>query len=130
MLGPMLACSNATIIAFVDQMLGVSVPSRMYNVMAAGVPLIAISHPQSELSLVTEESDCGWVLPLGNDAALEQLVREIHSEAGKSIARQKGRNGRAAVEKRYSFTVIGGRYRSILEQRLLPKNAGNTARQI
>ena len=43
LLGPMLASSTATIISFVDAMKGLSVPSRMYNVFAAGTPIIAIA---------------------------------------------------------------------------------------
>jgi glycosyltransferase involved in cell wall biosynthesis len=38
MLGAMLACADATVIAFEEEMLGVSVPSRMYNVMSAATP--------------------------------------------------------------------------------------------
>jgi len=44
-----------------SNMAGVSVPSRMYNVMAAGKPIIAVTDPDSELALVVREEDIGWV---------------------------------------------------------------------
>jgi colanic acid biosynthesis glycosyl transferase WcaI len=124
MLGPMLACADATVIAFIDQMLGVSVPSRMYNVMAAGTPIIAIADSKSELSLVTAENDCGWVLPVGDEDALERLIRDIHSKAGKIRARRKGLNGRQAVEALFSKDVILAHYQSIFSSDIFPVDQG------
>lgn len=48
-------------IAFVPGMAGVSVPSRMYNVMAAGRPILAVADGGSELALVVGEEQCGVV---------------------------------------------------------------------
>lgn len=40
MLYRMLNANDVAVITFIDGMLGLSVPSRMYNVMAAGGPII------------------------------------------------------------------------------------------
>jgi glycosyltransferase involved in cell wall biosynthesis len=48
---------------FVPGMLGISVPSRAYNVLAAGKPIIAMSDPQAELALLICEERVGWVVP-------------------------------------------------------------------
>jgi colanic acid biosynthesis glycosyl transferase WcaI len=103
-LGAMLACSDATVIAFVDEMLGVSVPSRMYNIMAAGVPIIAMCDRRSELAQTVDELDCGWVLRTGDEAGLEQLVRQIHREKmiGLVDVALKGANGRGGAVSRYN----------------------------
>lgn len=117
MLGPMLACADATIIAFMDGMLGVSVPSRMYNVMAAGVPIIALCHHQSELALTVEELNCGWLLSVGDEAGLAELVRQIHSSknsAGPSEAERRGENGRAGAQKFYSEAMVVDQFRKLV----------------
>lgn len=115
MLGPMLACATATIISFVDAMKGISVPSRMYNVMAAGTPIIAIADPQSELALVIAEEGAGWVLPPGDDAALAALIEELATEAGATDALLRGTNGRRAVEQKYTLDQILARYRALFD---------------
>ncbi|MBX3594751.1 glycosyltransferase family 4 protein [Sphingomonas sp.] len=97
----MLAASDATIISFVDGMLGLSVPSRMYNVMAAGVPIIASAHPASELVREITAANSGWVLDRPDPENLADLVRSLASRDGLAEAQQRGQNARTAVLDRY-----------------------------
>ncbi|MBJ7498543.1 MAG: glycosyltransferase family 4 protein [Sphingopyxis sp.] len=115
LLGPMLASATATIISFVDEMKGLSVPSRMYNVLSAGTPIIAIADADSELALVVGEEKAGWVLPTGDAEALLTLIMRIASPAGAEEAARFGANGRAAVEARYTFESVVARFRSLIE---------------
>ncbi|TCP29364.1 glycosyltransferase family 4 protein [Sphingomonas sp. BK235] len=109
MLGAMLSCADATLIAFSDKMLGVSVPSRMYNVMAAGAPLVALADPRSELAQVITEETCGWTLTTGDIDGLCDLLTLIDSPAGRLEARRRGENGRNAVLHHYTReTVVAG----------------------
>ena len=52
------ACDLA-IIAFLKGMAGVSVPSRMYNVMSAGKPLLAAADESSEIAMLVNEEQIG-----------------------------------------------------------------------
>ncbi len=116
-LADMLACSDATIIAFVDAMYGVSVPSRMYNVMAAGVPILAMCDDRSELACTVVEENCGWVLDIGDVDALVEQVRMIHSARtnGTGEAAQRGANGRRAAEQRFTQSAVVGQFRQLLD---------------
>lgn len=114
LLGPMLACSTATVIGFIDEMLGISVPSRMYNVMAAGTPVIAIADARSELALMVSEHQCGWVLAAGDVDALERLVTYLATPDGRAEACRRGLAGRAAVEAGYTLERVINRYRVLL----------------
>lgn len=98
----MLAASDVTIISFVDGMLGLSVPSRMYNIMAAGVPIIASAHPASELAREINAASSGWVLERSGPNELADLIRTLSSSTGLQEAKLRGRNGRQAVQERYS----------------------------
>lgn len=105
----MLTGADAVVIAFVDRMLGVSVPSRMYNVMAAGTPIIAMAHSESELAQVVAEEACGWVLSPGDAEGLAAIVEAITAPGGREEARRLGMNGRDAVMRRFSYpTVVKG----------------------
>ncbi len=70
------AC-DVGIISFVDGMKGISVPSRMYNQLAAGKPIIAVSEKDSELSQVLLEEEVGWVIEPGNTEHLIQLISSL-----------------------------------------------------
>ena len=71
------AC-DLSVIAFQPGMAGVSVPSRMYNVMAAGKPILAVADPESELARVVLEQSIGWVVPPDD---LDALVAGIERAA-------------------------------------------------
>ena len=114
LLGPMLASATATIISFVDEMKGLSVPSRMYNVLAAGTPIIAIADKDSELALVVGEEKAGWVLPTSDAQALLALIMRIAGPSGIEEAARLGANGRAAVEARYTFKSVIDRFHALI----------------
>ncbi len=114
MLGAMLSCSDATLIAFTDNMLGVSVPSRMYNVMAAGAPLVALSDPRSELAQVVTEEECGWQLRTGDVDGLCDLLSFIDSPAGRAEAQRRGENGRRALMRDYTPEMVIARFAAML----------------
>lgn len=117
MLPGMLAGAHALLIAFVDDMLGVSVPSRMYNFMASGTPIIAMAHPDSELARTVAEEDCGWVIDAGDSAGLQRIVEHLASERGQIEAREKGMRGREAAISRYSpQTVIDSFAKLFIDQ--------------
>jgi glycosyltransferase involved in cell wall biosynthesis len=54
------ACDVA-VVPFVRGMQGVAVPGRLYNLLAAGKPIIAIVEAGSEVALVVGEGAVGWV---------------------------------------------------------------------
>lgn len=115
MLGSMLSSATAVVISFNDNMLGLSVPSRMYNVMAAGTPIIAMAHPMSELSQLVIEQDCGWVIPQGDAAALAGLAAWLDTEEGQAERNRKGRNARECVVERYTFQKILRMYKQLIK---------------
>src|ERR1035441_9183365 len=53
------ACDVA-ILSLVPGMLGLAVPSRTYNLMAAGKPIIALVSECSEVAMVVREEGIGW----------------------------------------------------------------------
>ena len=112
-LNAMLSAGDCAIIGFVDGMLGVSVPSRMYNLMAAGTPIVAMANARSELALVVLEEECGWVLAPDDAEGLASLARHLTTPEGKAEARRRGANGRDAAEARYSFPVVVRKYREL-----------------
>jgi len=95
------AC-DVSIISFAPGMAGVSVPSRMYNSMAAGKPLIAVADAESELARVVTEERIGVVVQPGN---VDQLVATIQRMRADPVALDEmGTRARAAVVARYTLS--------------------------
>jgi colanic acid biosynthesis glycosyl transferase WcaI len=112
MLAPMLASATATVIAFMPEMIGISVPSRMYNILAAGVPIIAIAHPDSELCQFIEENDAGWTIPLGDGRSLINAVLEIADR--QANVTKKAKNARKSVSLEYGVSNVIAQYKAML----------------
>jgi colanic acid biosynthesis glycosyl transferase WcaI len=110
----MLNASDVTVISFIDGMLGLSVPSRMYNVMAAGVPIIASADPASELVRELKVSDSGWALGRAEAQEMADLIRSLASSTGSLEVRRKGYNARHAVMERYLSHDATALYRKAL----------------
>jgi len=92
------AC-DVSIIPFVSGMAGVSVPSRMYNVLAAGKPIIAAADRESELAQVMEEEQVGWVVPPDDVDAFVNVILEARNSA--HLRAEMGRRAREAAERKY-----------------------------
>ena len=84
-----LAGADVWIIPYRKNNTGISVPSRIYNLLAIGRPVIICSEPEAEGALLTRENDIGWVVPPGNPQALATAIREAASGAGTTA--DKGR---------------------------------------
>lgn len=111
------ACDIAAI-SFISGMSGISVPSRMYNVLAAGKPLLAITDADSELAMVVREEDIGWVVPPGEITQVLEAIREARSDPDR--LREMGARARRAAENKYTLG------HAIMPYRLLFQEMGAT----
>jgi glycosyltransferase involved in cell wall biosynthesis len=107
------ACDVA-IISFVAGMSGISVPSRLYNVLAAGKPIIAVADADSELARVVVEEQAGWVVPPDNPAALAQVIREAQRRP--EVLAEMGRRARRAAEHKYHLAGVVAAYARLIDE--------------
>ncbi len=70
-----LAAANVWLIPYRKDVAGVSVPSRFYNLLAVGRPVILVSEPDAEAALTVAEHDVGWVVPPGDSRELARIIR-------------------------------------------------------
>jgi len=69
-----LSAADVWIIPYRKNVAGVSVPSRFYNLLAIGRPVILVSEPDAEAALTVIEHDVGWVVEPGNANELAKAV--------------------------------------------------------
>ena len=96
-----LGACNLALMTFARGMAGASVPSRMYNQMAAGRPLLASADRHSELALVVREEEIGWVVPPEDPERLVAAILEARRDPER--LRAMGERARRAAEQTYTF---------------------------
>ena len=103
------------IISYASGMSGVSVPSRMYNLFASGKPVIAVADRDSELALVVQEEQIGWVVPPSSPEALVAALREAQASAP-DLLRDLGMRARKMVESKYTLERTVRGYATLVQE--------------
>ena len=112
-----LAAANVWLIPYRKDVAGVSVPSRFYNLLAVGRPVILVSEPDAEAALTVSEHDIGWVTRPGDAAELARTVRLAFS------SEDPDRGERAAgVAGRFNFPAAMAAYSAMIGE--LQRDAG------
>lgn len=96
-----LAASDACLISLSPQMKGLGSPGKLYSILAAGRPVLAVVPPGSEVARVLEEEQCGVNVADGDAAALARAITRLEQEAG--LATRMGQNARSALERRFTL---------------------------
>ena len=111
-----LSAADVWIIPYRKNVAGVSVPSRFYNLLAIGRPVILVSEADAEAALTVTEHDVGWVVEPGNADA---LAKAISRAAG---ARDPQRAERAAeIAGRFDFNAAMAGYCGLIHELLQQK---------
>jgi len=106
------ACDIA-LISLLPGMTGVGVPSRIYNIMAAGKPIIGITGNGSEAEFLISEENIGWFVEAGNPKKLAEVLLEAKSNPENIF--NMGHASRLLAEKRFSRDRIINEYRKLID---------------
>ncbi|HEX6280037.1 MAG TPA: glycosyltransferase family 4 protein [Pyrinomonadaceae bacterium] len=100
------------IISLVPGMRGTAMPSRTYNIIAAGRPIIALTEEGSELAQVIEEDDLGWWIPPGQPERLVDTIRVAMSDRHRLD--EMGQRARDSAVEKYAPEIAIRRYKKAL----------------
>jgi colanic acid biosynthesis glycosyl transferase WcaI len=105
------ACDIA-LVALRKGMWGLGVPSRFYNHIAAGKPVIALLDKESEISRVVTEEKIGWVVEPGDINQLARCIRE--SVAKEQERREMGVRAREISVHKYPYETVMQQYEQLI----------------
>lgn len=111
-LNELLGAADLSVITLVPGMSGISVPSRMYNVMASGRPILALADRDSELASVIADEAIGWTVSPGDCDRLVERIR--YAAEHRAELQAMGEKARSAAESKYSLSRIGAQYRQLI----------------
>jgi glycosyltransferase involved in cell wall biosynthesis len=107
------ACDLA-VISFIPGMAGISVPSRMYNILASGRPILAVADPESELAMLVREEGVGWVVPPDRADRVVEAVLEAYGQP-EQLA-QMGMRARRFAESSCALSSVVAAYVSLMRE--------------
>lgn len=93
---------------------GVSVPSKIYGVMAAGKPILGVLEQGSEVQRLISESGSGIVIEPQNYAGIVSSIKELY-QMNREELKGMGLNGRKYLEQNLTRKNSIDKYRSVLK---------------
>jgi glycosyltransferase involved in cell wall biosynthesis len=109
-----LTASHVQIVTLREGLEGMAVPCKIYGIMAAGIPTIAMVPEQSEIAFVVREENCGVVLGPCDIEGLKRIITTLKTNI--NLREQMGQNGRKAFEKKYTTKIIAEKYKRVLDE--------------
>ena len=101
-------------VSLVREMYGLAMPSRTYNLLAAGKPILALTEPGSEVDRVIREEGVGWSVPPQDADSLCATILEIYVR--RDELPRMGDAARAAALSKYSPEVAIDGYRRAMAE--------------
>jgi colanic acid biosynthesis glycosyl transferase WcaI len=108
-----LSAADIWLIPYRKNVAGISIPSRFYNLLAVGRPVLIVSEPGAEAALTVTEHDVGWVVAPGDAGELARTIR-LAALSEDPLRAERA----AAIARRYNFADAMAGY-SALAQELL-----------
>jgi colanic acid biosynthesis glycosyl transferase WcaI len=89
-------------------------PSKIYEIMAAGRPVVVSAETDSELAWVVQTAGCGWAVPPDDAAALTAAVESAYRQ--RDELQRKGQQGREYVVTHNSRQAVAQQYHRLIAE--------------
>lgn len=109
-----LALPDAHWVSLLPEMEGLIVPSKIYGIMAAGRPMIAVCNPKGEMARMIDQAEIGIQVDPGNGAAFADAVTRLADNL--ADCQRLGRNARVELDAKYSKARIFQSWQDLLRK--------------
>lgn len=118
-LGNLLQMADIGLVSLLNSQLGLSVPSKTFGLLSAGLPIIGVLPSESEISLILKEENCGFVSKPGDVESLVQNILELYEQ--EKLRTDMGKNARKAIDEKYNLKKTTAQYVTIIENLTVSK---------
>jgi len=94
-----LASADASLVTLAEGLAGLSVPSKTYASLAAGLPVLFVGDARSSVARIVAENGCGEVVRAGDHLGLARVLSDWASDGAKVA--DMGRAARATFEQNF-----------------------------
>lgn len=93
-----LSSCDVGVVSLDKGMFGLGVPSKAYNIMAAGKPILYIGDPDSEIHLKLKDDDCGWFADSSSIDSIVSAIKDICSTSNAELLKKAQNSYRLGSE--------------------------------
>lgn len=104
-----LNAGDVGIVSLQEGMAGLGVPSKSYNILAAGKPILFIGDDESEIARMINENDVGWCYAMKDTRMLLDFFNSLSPEDVLQL-KNKGERARSLAETKYTREIILDKY--------------------
>ena len=108
----LLASSDVLLVPLDKEKSELSVPSKLYYVMAAGRPLLGLAEPESEVFKMIEGTGCGVCIPPGEPRAMAQAILRL--KRSPDLCAEMAARGRRFAQENYSRDRVLKKYEQLI----------------
>ena len=113
-LGYLMHLADVGIVSLLEGQEGLSVPSKAFGLMAAGVPIVAVMSANSEVARIVREENCGTLIKPGEKKVLANSILQLYND--KVQLKQMSTNALRAINEKYNLSNISRRYFDLIGQ--------------
>jgi colanic acid biosynthesis glycosyl transferase WcaI len=109
----LLASADILLVPLDEAKSHLSVPSKLYNFMAAGRPILGLAHSDSEVKRIIEDTQCGMCVPPGDIKKTAETITSL--KEAKEHRETLGANGRKYAEDHYAKDKVLRQFEELME---------------
>ena len=98
-------CCDLALVTLTEGMFGLGVPSKTYNIMAAGKALLFIGESNSEIGLLVKEKGIGYVFEPSDREGIVKFISNLSVEKCAEF-KEMGQRARKVAEAEYAKDII------------------------
>ncbi len=106
---------HLAIVSLAEGMFGLGVPSKTYNILASGKPILYFGEKNTEVDLLINENKIGYSFQQNEKNKIEQFFKNLDLQIVDEL-KKKGENARILAEKRYSEEHILGKFVNLFNE--------------
>lgn len=103
---------DIALVTLCDGMYGLGVPSKSYNIMSAGKPILYVGDPMSEIALVIKEAKIGYVFANSDIQGLKSWLTNVNEDI-RSELKEMGKSAKELALTRFSEETILSKYTNL-----------------
>lgn len=103
---------DIALVTLCDGMYGLGVPSKSYNIMSAGKPILYVGDPMSEIALVIKEAKIGYVFANSDIQGLKSWLTNVNEDI-RSELKEMGKRAKELALTRFSEETILSKYTNL-----------------
>lgn len=109
-----MSAASASVILYKEHLSEFLIPSKLYNIMASGRPIIATAEPESDIREIIQKSGAGIIIKPRDADYFKDAILTLYRNRDK--AKTMGDNGRSYVVNNFARPMMTERYRRLIEK--------------